>query len=367
MKETCRAAIFEKANQPQQIRELKIPQLNDGEMLIKNEYATLCRSDLNTFTGKRQEKTPTILGHEIVGRIDAFGPNAPTLDDKGDELAIGDRITWSIFAADPDSPYNKIGIPQKGSKLFKYGHEQLTDISTLHGGLAEHTVIRKNTVVFKIDEVIPLPVAAIINCAVATVSGSMRMAGELKDKNVLVSGAGMLGIIACAMAENGGARNIIAVDMDQQRLETAEKFGANYRIPAQSEGILLKSNLAAAGFHESVQIILEYSGSALAMESSLHILDIGGTAVWIGATFPQRPIQIDAEKLIRNIHTIKGLHNYNEQDLLQAVEFIHQAYNKYPFQTLIHDAFTLDDVNDAFNFAISHNPHRAGIRINHVK
>jgi len=365
MKKTCRAAIFENAHQLQQLVEIEIPNLVDGEILIKNEYTTLCRSDLNTFTGKRQEKTPTILGHEIVGRIDTFGPNAPSVDGMGKKLAVGDRVTWSIFAADPDSPYHKIGIPQKGSKLFKYGHEQLTESNSLHGGLAEYTILRKNTIVFKVDEAIPLPVAAIINCAVATVAGSIRLAGDLKDKNVLVSGAGMLGIIACAMAANNGAKNVIAIDVDSQRLKNAKEFGAIFCAEAQTNGSALTTRLKEAGFRESVQVILEYSGSAVAMETSLHVLDIGGIAIWIGSTYPQRPVQIDAEKIIRNIQTIKGLHNYNEQDLLNAVQFIRQTHKKYPFQTLIHDTFTLDAVNKAFEYAITKNPHRAGIRINH--
>jgi len=364
---SCRAVIFEKAGQPQQTRRIDLPPLQTGELLIRNEYVTLCRSDINTFTGKRNEKTPTILGHEIIGRIEAFGPDAPRYDSAGVELNTGDRLTWSIFASDPDSEYSRLGIPQKGDSLFKYGHEHLTGSNTLHGGLAEFIVLRKNTVLFRVDESIPLPVAALINCSVATVAGSLRLAGDISGKTVLVSGAGMLGLIACAMVREAGANSVIALDINQQRLENALKFGASVGIMVSGDGVSLRDIFKQNRHSEPMQVVLEYSGSAEAMESTLSVLDIGGTVVWVGATYPQRTLHIDAEKIVRNLHIIKGLHNYNQADLAAAVNFISSSYSRYPFAHIIHDAFTLDTVNEAFDYAININPHRVGLRINHDK
>ena len=108
------AAVFYSSDNPIRLQQLDIPQLKHREILVRNEYTTLCRSDLNTFTGKRCEKSPTILGHEIVGRIVAFGAKAPSQDLRGNPLEIGDRVTWSIYASNPDSPLSRMGIPQKG-------------------------------------------------------------------------------------------------------------------------------------------------------------------------------------------------------------------------------------------------------------
>ena len=82
----------------------------------------------------------------------------------------------------------------------------------------------------------------------------------------------------------------------------------------------------------------------------------------IGATFPQRKIQIDAEKVVRKILTIKGLHNYNEQDLLTAVEFIEANHTSFPFEKLIYDGFSLSNASDAFQHAIEKNNFRVGIQ-----
>jgi D-arabinose 1-dehydrogenase-like Zn-dependent alcohol dehydrogenase len=84
--------------------------------------------------------------------------------------------------------------------------------------------------------------------------------------------------------------------------------------------------------------------------------------VWIGATFPQRPLQINAESLIRNVHTMKGLHNYNQADLITAVEFMEQHHAAFPFESLVHDRFELDEVNQAFDYAIKSGAHRVGVR-----
>ncbi len=355
-----KTALFISPDEPLQISDILIPATGEGEILVKNEYTTLCRSDLNTFCGKRIEKTPTILGHEVVGRIISTGKGAPETDVRGAQLQPGDRITWAIFASDPASEMAKKGIPQKAPGLFKYGHEKVTADNTLHGGLSEFTLLRKNTPVIKISENIPLQVAATINCAVATVAGSLRLAGDITGKKVLVSGAGMLGIVACAMCKLKGAKTIFAIDIDQERLKVATLFGANKTLlPDELEKLEISSPEKVKIF----DIVLEFSGIPSVIEQTLDFLEIGGISVWIGATFPTRSTRIDAEKIVRNLYTIKGLHNYNEDDLVEAVNFMEQNHNKFPILSLVHDQFTLNEVNEAFQYAISANPHRVGIMI----
>jgi putative phosphonate catabolism associated alcohol dehydrogenase len=355
-------AEFRVSGEPLQIREVEIPELKQGEILVRNEYTTLCRSDLNTFSGKRKETTPTILGHEIVGRIADFGPGTSRTDSRYKELNSNDRITWAIYASDPTSELAKQGIPQKAAGLFKYGHEQITDKSNLHGGLSEYTILRANTPIAKVSENVPLKLTSIINCAVATTAGTLRLAGSVKNKNVLISGSGMLGVIACAMCKVQNSNKIVALDINPERLETAKLFGAD-------SGITSLENLPNEiknGLNQSrpFHLAIDFSGVADVMEETLQHLAIGGTAVWVGATHPQRDVQINAEKIIRNLWTIKGLHNYNESDFINALDFIENNYNIFPFESLVHDKFTFEQVNEAFEYALKENPFRVGIGIN---
>lgn len=83
--------VFEKPKSPLLSVSSTIPNLEEGEILVKINYATLCGSDLHTYCGLRQEPCPTILGHEIVGTI--METNSVLTDASGQELKEGDVIT----------------------------------------------------------------------------------------------------------------------------------------------------------------------------------------------------------------------------------------------------------------------------------
>lgn len=350
---TSKLVVFEGSGLPLQLREVEIPALKPGEILIKNEYTTLCRSDLATYTGRRNEKTPTILGHEIVGRVVATYEDEPMKDEHGRQLAVGDRVTWAIYAADRHDPMAMRGIPQKAHHLFKYGHEQLTETSTLHGGLAEYTILRPHTPVIVLREDLPLQAASIINCAVSTVTGSVRLAGEVKGQSVVVLGAGMLGIIACAYCREQGASEVIAVDMNDARLAQALRFGAT-RICKLDE---LKAE------NRCFNVMIDYSGAIACMEASVELLAIGGTAVWVGGVFPQGKLGVDPEQIIRRLLTVKGLHNYNAEDFRAAVDFLETHHTMYPFNELVRGGFTLSQAEEAFSCALTENPYRVGVSL----
>ena len=361
---TSRVAVFHGPGRPFAWEDVPLPEPVAGEVLVRNEYTTLCRSDLNTFAGKRTEKTPTILGHEVVGRIESLGPGPALRDLRGAELRIGDRVTWAIYASDPDSPLARAGIPQKADGLFKYGHERIGPGSHLHGGLAEHCLLRAHTPIVRVDAPIPSTVLALVNCAVATVAGALRMAGGVEGRNVLVGGAGMLGILACAMSRVAGAKRVLALDVDPARLEAARRFGVDEVLLASARdgGTETRGILGDRLPGEAVTVAFDFSGVSATMEALLSSLGIGGTLVLVGATYPQRPMQVDAERLVRNLHTLRGLHNYNGDDFLAAVGFVERHHGDFPFVDLVCDRFTLDEVDQAFAYGISSGAHRVGIR-----
>lgn len=320
-------------------------------MLVTNEYVTLCRSDLKTYTGERAEKNPTVLGHEVIGRILQLGPGAPERDERGEALQVGDRLTWAVFASAPGSKMDQLGIPQKSPDLFKYGHEQYTPHQAWHGGLATHTLLRRHTPVVKIAASVPVKVAALVNCAVSTIAGALRLAGQLSGKRVLVSGGGTLGMFACAMARESGARQIWLSDPKSKRLDWGRRFGAD-------EGVLPREVRKL-----STDLVIETSGAPTAMESSFGSLSIGGTAIWVGAVFPQRAVALSAEQVIRRLITIRGLHNYNRRDLVTAAEFVERYHSRYPMSDLVEREYALPEVQAAFQCGVQESPFRVGVKI----
>jgi len=180
---------------------------------------------------------------------------------------------------------------------------------------------------------------------------------------VAIAGAGMLGLIAGAMCRRAGAKRIFALDINEERLGTVGKFGVDFGLNLKDGGAALTERLAVALQGEPVTVALDYSGAPDTMEVLLGLLGIGGTAVFVGATFPQRAVQVNAEQLIRNLHTIKGLHNYNGQDFIAAARFMEQNHRRFPFESLVHDKFNLDTVNEAFDYGVKSGAYRVGVRI----
>jgi len=352
-----RAALFEGAGKPFRMVDGIVPAIVEGEILVRNCYTTLCGSDIHTFCGHRHEPGEVVLGHEIVGDILWLPPEREITDFRGEPVKIGDRITWSIFAVPPGVKAPRPDMPQKSEHLFKYGHAPATKEDLFNGGLADYCVLRPNTAFLKISPEIPLKVAATISCAHATVTGALRIAGDIKGKNVLIFGAGLLGISCAAMCREAGAKWIGLIDNDEVRLAWGDKFGTD-------ELFTFPKDSGCADFPwRNADIVFDMTGHPEAMKAGIESLALGGCAVWIGAVFPAAPVPVDAQRIVRHVLEIKGLHNYNYDDFVNAAVFIENNYRKYPFEDLVEKEFMLDEVEKAFIYASERKPVRVGILI----
>ncbi|WP_339922574.1 zinc-binding dehydrogenase [uncultured Cyclobacterium sp.] len=349
------AKVFMEPEAPFSTSTIAFPTLAQGEILVKNNFSTICTSDLHTFYGRRHSCSLSVLGHEIVGTIEAMA-STEMKDYYGENLRIGDRITWTIYAHDPDAENAKKGYPQKSEGLYKYGHEQMNDAYQLNGGFASHCHLRKNTTIFKLPEKLNQAEAAPLNCTHATIAGALRLAGNIQDKNVLVNGVGMLGLSSCAMAKEFGASKVWARDIDKAKAEQALKFGA------EKAFIFGDADLKNISQNDGgIDLIIETSGNPNAIEDCLKQLTIGGTLVMVGAVFPQRDLSINAEYMVRNLLSIKGLHNYKPEDLANAIKFLEKVHEKYPFGKLVGLTFNLEALDEAFAMANKGNYYRVGI------
>jgi putative phosphonate catabolism associated alcohol dehydrogenase len=353
---------FNGPGQKLELRHESVRDLKPSEILVKNEYTTICGSDLHTYTGARREPCPAVLGHEIVGTVVEIEKHHPGRDYIGQKIGPGDVITWTIFSSDLDSPMAARGIPQKGDNLFKYGHAQITSSEKFHGGLAEYCILRPGTGILKLPSDLPVPVAATLNCSIATAAGALRLAGTVRGKRVMIFGAGMLGITCAAMCRDGNAAWVGIADYAEQRLEKAVAFGADHVVNLNVDRIVdtVRDRFGSSG----VDVVIDMSGAPDAMEAGMEILGIGGVSVWVGAVFKTRKVQIDPENLIRKLITIKGLHNYNLEDFVDGYKFITRNWPIFPFNSIVEKEFDLVHAEDAFEYALREKPLRVGIRIN---
>jgi threonine dehydrogenase-like Zn-dependent dehydrogenase len=111
-----------------------------------------------------------------------------------------------------------------------------------------------------------------------------------------------------------------------------------------------------------VELVLEMTGSTDAAETGADLLRIGGRLILVGAVFPGRAMELSPEKVVRRLLRIEGVHNYRPEDLRAAIEFLESAPADSPARNLVEREFRLDEVNEAFEFALDHRPLRVSVR-----
>lgn len=357
---TSLAAVFRAAGGPLSLERFPIPPLDDGEALVRIRCATICGSDLHSYFGRRHSPTPGILGHEMVGEIAATGAGGAR-DWRGDALAAGDRVTWSMVWSCGECFYCGHGLRPKCERLMKFGHEALSPGRELTGGMAEHCRLPAKTAIFRVPPSLPDTVASPANCATATVAAVFRKAGPVEGRVVAIHGAGMLGQTACAMAALGGAARVIAIEPDARRREQALGFGATEALDPAGGAGRIQARVKEASGGRGADIGLELAGYPESIELGIGLLRMGGRLIVAGATFPSRPVQLDAEQIVRRMIQIAGVYNYAPEDLETALAFLEQAARRFPFETLTAKSFPLREANAAIQYAERERPPRAAL------
>ncbi len=357
MPNTSIAAVFAGVPGQIELQSISIPELRAGQILVIVESCTLCGSDLHSIEGRRTVPVPTILGHEIVGRIEAFANDALRQDACGRPLEIGSRVVWSLVASCGNCFYCARGLPQKCSQAIKYGHEAFRPGLELLGGLAEHCLLVPGTTIISVPDELSPEVLSPASCATATIAAALENI-LLKDRNVLIAGAGLLGLTACAMACHQGAASIVICDIDPQRRLQAMQFGATQSVAPHEVADAVRMETNGSG----VDVALELSGAPSAFQMLFPQLRLGGALILAGAVFPSEPVPMAMEQIVRRNLTLRGIHNYRPENLLQALDFLNKAQNVFPFHSLVAEWFTLPEINRALEAAKNPGNVRVGIR-----
>lgn len=352
---TTRAALFEGPTRGFRHADLPVPMPAPGEVLVRVDLTTLCGSDLRSVDGRRAVPVPTILGHEVVGRVAALG--APVRALGGAELQIGDRVVWSVVAACGACARCRRGFPQKCVALVKFGHAaQPPSGARLDGGLAQHVLLPRGAAIARVGAAVPDAIAALSTCAGATAAAAVRVVSEgsaLGGARVLVLGAGALGLFATLLAREAGAAEVHVVDVDAPRLAAAKELGATHvHRAAEATEEREPSDFDAA---------LELSGAPAACERAVRAVGVGGRVVFAGAVSPVGMVSLDPEALVRRLARIEGVHNYRPDDLATAVALAESRGARWPAALAMPERFALDEVAAAFSRAAAERPLRVAV------
>jgi len=370
--QTARAAVLVEPGKPLECREVALPPLGAGDLLVQVTACSLCGSDLHTAHGRRPHPVPTILGHEIVGRIVAFGPGEAARCVHGRPLEIGQRITWSVCASCGDCDRCRQGMPQKCRRLVKYGHSPLESKHGLSGGLADHVQVFSGTAIVPLPDSLADTAAVPASCAVATAAAIVRtvrqqleMGGpsgrRLADCTLVVLGAGMLGLSVASLLRAAGVGRLTLIDPVAARRERAVATIAGVRTAAPPDRVdeeaieMLRQGDPADGHHEAfrpdgVDVVVEASGAAASVSMALELTATGGTCILAGSVSPSPGISFDPERIVRRQIAVHGVHNYLPEDLVMAVEHLASPAGA-PLAALAGPVFPIEQVNEAMERA----------------
>jgi S-(hydroxymethyl)glutathione dehydrogenase / alcohol dehydrogenase len=229
-----RAAVLEEFAKPLEVQELELADPGSGEVLVRLVACGVCHTDLYTASGVDPSGySPTVLGHEGAGVVEAAGPDV-TLLEKGDHVVtlFSPQCGECVHCRDPRTnlclaireQQGKGYLPDGTTRLSRDGEEIRHFMGT--STFAEYTVMPEIALA-KVDPEAPLDRACLFACGLSTGLGAaMNTAKVEAGSTCVVFGAGMVGLGAVAGCRLQGAERIIAVDLSEERLELAKGQGA---------------------------------------------------------------------------------------------------------------------------------------------
>jgi S-(hydroxymethyl)glutathione dehydrogenase / alcohol dehydrogenase len=288
MSSSYRAAVLHKAGTPLAIEQVTASDPSPRDVVIKVRAAGLCHTDLEVIDGSLRYPLPMILGHEAAGVVEHVGAEVDT-------HKVGDHVvlSWNphcghCFQCDRGQPIlcdtylreGPKGLHFDGqSKARRNGGAELTHLMFL-GAFAEICVVPAQQAIV-VSRDIAFDRACLIGCGVMTGVGAALNVADIADGDtVMVLGCGAVGLAALQGAVMAGAGVVIAVDLDDQKLALARKFGAQHAVNARREDPIDIARSLTNG--RGADVVLEAAGNPITFRQSAEAVRAGGQVIWLG-------------------------------------------------------------------------------------
>ncbi|WP_213954732.1 zinc-dependent alcohol dehydrogenase family protein [Variovorax sp. dw_954] len=357
-----RAAVLEKmgvpppyaTSKPLTITTLDLASPGPDEVMIKVVAAGLCHSDLSVINGDRPRPMPMALGHEAAGIVVELGEGVT-------DLQVGDHVVVVFVPScghcapcaegrpalcEPGAAANGAGTLLSGARRLSRGTEALNHQLGC-SVFADHATVSRRSVV-KIDPSVPLHEAALFGCAVLTGVGAVVNTARVQvGASVAVIGLGGVGLAALIGAVAAGARQIIAIDLADDKLEQARALGATHTVNAgQADALEQVRSLSSGG----VEYAFEFAGSVRALELAYKVTRRGGMTVTAGLPPAAALFPLPAVNLVAEERTLKGSYIGTcvpSRDIPRYIELYKQG--RLPVDKLLTGRLTLDEINHGFD------------------
>ncbi|WP_424944774.1 Zn-dependent alcohol dehydrogenase [Aliiroseovarius crassostreae] len=277
--QTIKAAVCHEFGADLTIENIQIRPPEGREVEVTVEAVAICHSDISYADGAWGGALPAVFGHEAAGRISALGPGVTG-------LAIGDPVVVTLIRSCQSCASCASGRPTRCTTRYDATKGPITcpDGSALNQGLdtgafAEKLVVEASQVV-KLPEEIPMQVACLLGCGVITGVGAVVNTAQVRPgQNVVIIGAGGVGLNAIQGARLAGAAHITAVDMSEDKLGMAMEFGATAGVLG-TDPAPWKAAYKAAG--RGADAVFVTVGAIPAYDSAHRFLAPGGRVIAVG-------------------------------------------------------------------------------------
>ena len=289
MANQVKGVIADSTGAPVTVEDILVPDPGPGEALVRVQACGVCHTDLHYREGAITDEFPFLLGHEAAGTVESVGDGVTN-------VAPGDFviIAWRAPCANCRSCLR--GRPWYCFDSMN-AHQQMTlsDGSPLSpalgiGAFTELTLVHAGQTV-KVDPTASAAAAGLIGCGVmAGLGAAVNTGGVTRGDSVAVIGCGGVGDAAIAGARLAGAHTIIAVDIDDRKLEWAKDFGATHTVNStQTDAVEAIRDLTGGN---GVDVAIEAVGNPATYEQAFFARDLAGTVVLVGVPSPDMKIEL---------------------------------------------------------------------------
>lgn len=342
-----KAAVCYEFGKPLVIEDIEIGSPQEGQVKVRLAATAICHTDVHAIKGEIPVKVPIVVGHESAGYIEEVGGNI-------NSVKPGDAVVISLITSCGKCRSCKTGYPhlcedrqslsresplrnQKGQKL---------EVGFNVAGFAEQVIVHESQIA-KIPAELPMDRAALLGCGVITGFGSVVNRAQVKPgSSVVVIGTGGVGLNAIQGAAFSGAYPVIAVDVLDTKLQSAQSFGATHTINSKNNDPVEMVKKMTGG--RGVDFAFITVGSTAAIKQGLLMCCRRGLAVIVGLTRPQDTFSFSAFDFLNQERMLAGAYmgSTNISVEIPRLVALYQA-GKLKLDELITGRYPLDHINEA--------------------
>ncbi|TDD30476.1 S-(hydroxymethyl)mycothiol dehydrogenase [Kribbella turkmenica] len=346
MSVTVKGVIARRKGAPVEVVDIVVPDPGPGEAVVTVQACGVCHTDLHYREGGIGDEFPYLLGHEAAGVVESVGEGVT-------EVAPGDFVILNWRAVCGQCRACARGKPQYCFNTHNAEQAMtLSDGTPLSPALGIGAFIEKTLVAAgqctKVDPNATASAAGLLGCGVMAGFGAAVTTGGIgRGDSIAVIGCGGVGNAAIAGAALAGAATIIAVDVDNRKLDWAKEFGATHTVNSRDENAVDAIRALTGGF--GADVVVDAVGRPETYEQAFYARDLAGTVVLVGVPSPDSELKLPLLEVFGRGGALKSSW-YGDclpsRDFPMLVDLAHQG--RFPLAAFITETIALDEVEDAF-------------------